>query len=308
MIKWPHSAASAPSLDAKREDPKRHGAKGHDAKTPETKALSQAEFRRIAELMYQRFGIDLRQGKEGLVAARLGKLLRRHGVSTFGQYLDQALADPGEEGLIEMVDALTTNHTSFLRELAHFDYLVKTIVPAHTAKRPLAIWSAACSTGEEPYSIACTLLDAARQLQFGIVATDLSTRVLRLAREGVYPEDRFHDFPPAWKQAFLTKATLGGDGAYRFRPEVVRRIDFRRLNLMEPFYGRYDLIFCRNVMMYFDRETQQSLVNRLAACLELGGHLYVGHSETLTGIAHGLQYVRPAIYRKAGGEPPRNRK
>ena len=283
------------------EENKPATARASAAFAPRTTALSGEEFRQITSLMYQRFGIDLRTGKEGLVEARLGKRLRAGGFATFGAYFEHAVTDRTGEALIEMVDSLTTNHTSFLRERAHFDFLVKTILPGIPARSGVEIWSAACSTGEEPYSIACTAIDAlGGDSRLRILATDLSTRVLSRAKEGVYPAERFSEFSPAWMQTFLRKEP---DGNYRFKPEVVARIDFKRLNLMEPVtHGRrFHVIFCRNVMMYFDRGTQQSVVGRLSACLEPGGYLFVGHSETLSGIEHNLRYISPAIYRNDAG-------
>jgi chemotaxis protein methyltransferase CheR len=266
--------------------------------TIQVPVLTAREFSRISTLMHERFGVDLRAGKEGLVAARLGKKLRQGGFTTFSAYFERALADPGGGLLIEMVDALTTNHTSFLREQAHFDFLTGTIAPSIPPATTLQIWSAASSTGEEPYSIACVLLAAAgfANRKFHILATDLSTRALDKAKAAVYPAERFRDFPAPWRQAFLTKT---GDGDFRIKPEVAARVEFRRINLVEPItHGRkFHVIFCRNVMIYFDRATQETLVQRLGACLEPGGYLFVGHSETLTGIDHRLEYVKPAIYR-----------
>lgn len=260
--------------------------------------LSAREFGRISALMHQHFGVDLRSGKEGLVEARLGKKLREGGFASFGAYFDHVLADPAGRLLTDMVDALTTNHTSFLRERAHFDFLTGTIVPATPVGTALQIWSAACSTGEEPYSIACALLavPGVTNRRFQILATDLSTRVLSKAKTAVYPAERFREFPAPWKQRFLMKT---GADVFRVKPEVASLVEFRRLNLMEPVtHGRrFRVIFCRNVMIYFDRATQEGVVQRLGACLEPGGYLFVGHSETLTGIKHGLEYVKPAIYR-----------
>ena len=273
---------------------------------PRTMPLSGEEFRQITNLMHQRFGIDLRKGKEGLVEARLGKRLRAGGFPTFGAYFKHALTDRTGESLIDMVDSLTTNHTSFLRERAHFDFMVKTIIPGMRARFGVEIWSAACSSGEEPYSIACTAIQAlGSDTRVRILATDLSTRVLNCAREGLYPKERFTEFPPSWMQQFLRKEP---EGNYRFKPEVMARIDFKRLNLMEPItHGRrFHVIFCRNVMMYFDRATQQSVVGRLSGCLEHGGYLFIGHSETLTGIEHNLRYISPAIYRKEAGGSARS--
>jgi chemotaxis protein methyltransferase CheR len=269
--------------------------------------LTAREFGRISTLMHERFGVDLRTGKEGLVAARLGKKLRQGGFTTFGAYFESVLADASGGSLIEMVDALTTNHTSFMREQAHFDFLTGTIAPSVPAASTLQIWSAASSTGEEPYSIACALLAAPglANRKFQILATDLSARALEKAKAAVYPAERFQDFPAPWRQSFLVKTA---DGAFRIKPEVAGRVEFRRLNLVEPItHGRrFHVIFCRNVMIYFDRPTQESLVQRLGSCLEPGGYLFVGHSETLTGLDHRLEYIKPAIYRNGKAKSSRS--
>jgi chemotaxis protein methyltransferase CheR len=272
------------------------------ARTP---VLTAREFARISTLMHEQFGVLL-SGKEGLMAARLGKKLREGGFTTFGRYFDQVLADRSGTLLIDMVDALTTNHTSFLREPLHFEFLANSIVPTVPAGTTLDIWSAACSSGEEPYSIACSLLGntAARNLKFRILATDISTKALSKAKAAIYPAERFRDVPPAWRQSFLIKTK---EGAFQIRPEVTAQVEFRRLNLMDAItHGRrFHVIFCRNVMIYFDRDTQAGLVRRLGACLEPGGYLFVGHSETLTAIDHGLEYVKPAIYRHGKSRSPR---
>ena len=169
----------------------------------------------------------------------------------------------------------------------------------------MRIWSAACSTGEEPYTIAVT----AREHLGGespslprILATDISRRALETARKGMYTYDRFQGGPPPWLRKHLLRGERRWDGWYRMRPEVLSMVEFDRINLIEPFpeVGKFKVIFCRNVMIYFARATQEQLVNRLSACLEPGGYLFVGHSESLTGIKHGLEHIQPAIYRKRG--------
>ncbi|HEX5227178.1 MAG TPA: protein-glutamate O-methyltransferase CheR [Bryobacteraceae bacterium] len=264
--------------------------------------LTAAEFREIANLAYQRFGLDLKRGKEALVAARLGKKLRKLGFQTFAQYHKHVLADSTGDALIELIDALTTNHTSFLRERAHFEFLARAVKEEFRNVTTLRVWSAACSSGEEPYSIAMCLADAfaaASARQYQILATDISTRVLASAQRGVYPEARFADVPEQWRRTYLLRGRGTSDGFYKIKPELVRRVEFERLNLIEPFRERapFHVIFCRNVMMYFDKPTQQAIVQKLAGCLERGGYLFVGHSESLTGVEHGLEYVRPATYR-----------
>ena len=263
--------------------------------------LSAQEFRQISDLAYQRFGLDLKRGKEALVAARLGKKLRKLGFQTFAEYHRHVLADSTGDALIELIDALTTNHTSFLRERAHFEFLTRAANEEFRDVSTLQIWSAACSSGEEPYSIAMCLSGAleSSSRQFRIRATDISTRVLAIGARGVYPAARFEEVPDAWRRAYLLRGQGESKGFYKVKPELTQRIEFERLNLIEPFppKGLFHVIFCRNVMMYFDKATQQDIVRRLGACLERGGYLFVGHSESLTGIEHALDYVRPATYR-----------
>jgi chemotaxis protein methyltransferase CheR len=264
--------------------------------------LTASEFGQIRELAYQRFGLDLKRGKEALVAARLGKKLRKLGFTTFAEYHRHVLADSTGEALIELIDALTTNHTSFLRERAHFEFLARAANEEFRDVATLRIWSAACSSGEEPYSIAMCLAEAlahSRARQFRILATDISTRVLATARRAVYPASRFDDVPEAWRRAHLLRGRGESQGFFKVKPELAQRVEFARLNLIEPFpqRGLFHVIFCRNVMMYFDKPTQQDIVQRMSTCIERGGYLFVGHSESLTGIEHALHYVRPATYR-----------
>jgi chemotaxis protein methyltransferase CheR len=181
--------------------------------------------------------------------------------------------------------------------------LRQTVLPGLLGRDRIAIWSAACSTGEEPYSIAFTLLEELGEAAFSkvrILATDISTRVLAIAQRGIYAADRFEGIPAHR----LRRCLLRGEGRfhdiYQVKREVRSAVEFRRLNLMEPLLhtNAFSVIFCRNVMIYFDKPTQQDLVNRLAGCLEPAGHLFIGHAESLSGVAHPLQYVRPAVYRK----------
>jgi chemotaxis protein methyltransferase CheR len=264
--------------------------------------LTASEFRQISDLAYERFGLDLKKGKEALVAARLGKKLRKLGFATFAEYHRHVLADSTGDALVELIDALTTNHTSFLRERVHFEFLARAANEEFRDVSTLRVWSAACSSGEEPYSIAMCLAEALAKApgrQFSILATDISTRVLDSARRGVYPVSRFEDVPEPWRRAYLLRGQGESQGFYKIKPAMAQRIEFERLNLIEPFpqRGRCHVIFCRNVMMYFDKGTQQDIVQRLTGCLERGGYLFVGHSESLTGVRHALQYVRPATYR-----------
>jgi chemotaxis protein methyltransferase CheR len=267
----------------------------------ESEVLSTRELEQISRLAFKTCGIDLRAGKRELVQARIGKKMRQGRFGSIKDYLQHVEADRTGQELIALLDCLTTNFTSFLREPAHFEFLRNTILPG--LRGEIRIWSAACSTGEEPFTIAFSLLEAlgnAEARRIRILASDISTRVLETAKGATYPADRFTGCPPQWLKEYLLRGTGQSAGLYRVKPAVRSLIEFRRWNLMEtlnppqPFH----VIFCRNVMIYFDKETQEGVVNRLAACLAPGGYLLVGHAESLTGLRHPFTYVKPAVYRK----------
>jgi chemotaxis protein methyltransferase CheR len=269
-------------------------------------ALRPREFAAIAALAREVFGLELGRGKEELVAARLGKLMRKRGYTQFRDYYRDLEHDTSGDALVELIDALATNHTSFFREQAHFDFLTEHILAVR--RSAVRIWSAASSTGEEPYTIACTarqVLGADSRILPSILATDISTRVLDTAARGIYRGERIFEGTPLWLKHHLLRGEGRWQGWFRMRPEILKMVEFRRLNLIEPLpdLGRFAVIFCRNVMIYFSRATQQRVVRQLSACLEPGGYLFVGHAESLTGLDHGLVPVEPAIYRKPGGRP-----
>jgi chemotaxis protein methyltransferase CheR len=268
-------------------------------------ALTKQEFDEIRKFIYDQAGIDLHAGKEDLVAVRLGKKLVAAGLKSYQEYFRMVKADRTGNLLTEMIDALTTNFTGFMREPVHFEFLKKSILPAVAQRQRVDIWTAACSTGEEPYSIAFVALEtlgvkAGQQVR--ILASDISTKVLSFAKEGLYSQDRIAGIPHEWQKKYLNKEQTGAEIAWRIRPEVRRMVEYQRMNLMEPLkHARTcPVIFLRNVMIYFDRATQEALVKRLTAHLEPGGHLLIGHSESLTGMNLGLDYVAPATYRKPG--------
>lgn len=270
-------------------------------------ALTAKEFETIATLAREEFGLELGKGKEQLVASRLGKLMRQLNFTVFRDYYRHVQGDRTGEALVDLIDALTTNHTSFFREQVHFDFLVQRIFAEHAAHAPMRIWSTASSTGEEPYTIALTArehLGAQSPMLPRILATDICTHVLETARRGMYKAERFPGGPAPWLRKHLLRGEGRWEGWYRMRPEILGMVEFNRLNLIEklPELGRFTVIFCRNVMIYFSRETQEQLVNRLAMCLEPGGYLFVGHSESLSAVQHPLQQVQPAIYQKRGGK------
>jgi chemotaxis protein methyltransferase CheR len=264
--------------------------------------LGPQAFEKFRRLAYDKFGLNLTEAKHQLVAARLGKKLREMKIPTYEAYYDLVQADRSGESLIALIDALSTNHTSFLREASHFDFLIKNVLPSLRKRTSIDIWSAPCSTGEEPYSIAVTMLE-----QLGmpakpglrIRATDISTKALAIAKKGAYTADRLCSMPvPLIKKYF----TQSAPGTFQIRPEIARMIEFGRVNLIEPMRATrsFPIIFCRNVMIYFDSPTQERVVTNLSQFLEPGGYLLIGHSESLMGVKHSLEYVQPAIYRKPG--------
>ena len=268
-----------------------------------TPALLESEFAAIQKLAHRRFGLWLRDGKQELVRTRLGKELRRLGVASFGEYTTLLERDASGELEEQFTNLLTTNHTHFFREAEHFRFLESKVLPDLAARASLDFWCAACATGEEAYTLAMCVAAFLKTPDppMSILATDISTRALAVARRGVYDESRFSTVRPEALRPYLLRGR-SEPNVYRIRPELRNRIRFEQLNLLGdwPVSRRFPVIFCRNVMIYFDRDTQSRVVNRLAERLEPGGYLFVGHSESLNGYNHPLTYVLPAVYRKGG--------
>lgn len=263
-------------------------------------ALGEGEFEQLRRLAHQEFGLDLKSGKEELVTARLRKLVQGGGFSSFHAYYRHVIADTTGKSLAQMIDALVTNHTAFCREPEHFHFLRKTVFPLLANRDPLEIWSAACSSGEEVWTLACLLNDAFPARRIHVAASDISNRVLRFAQQGLYPADRCEALPPGWLTRYF-QAEAEPVRSYRVVPKLRGQAGFERLNLIAPPRDgkKYPVIFCRNVMIYFDRATQEKVVRYLSGRLEPGGFLFVGHAESLGRISHDLEYVQPAVYRKA---------
>lgn len=258
------------------------------------------EFEQIRRLAQTTFGLELRSGKERLVSARLGKYLRIGGFKSFEDYFRHVQADSTGESLLALIDALTTNHTAFLREPEHFRVLVSRVLP-QLRRGHLAFWSAACSSGEEAYSMLFSALDSGQVVEhLRIVATDICCRVLSAGEQGIYSSQRLIGVPPTWVSRYFERCPGAESGLWRVREQYRSMVEFRRLNLIDaiPASPKFPVIFCRNVLIYFSRATQQSVVNRLAGALEPGGFLFTGHAESLTGLDHSLQYVQPAVYQK----------
>jgi len=269
--------------------------------------MRESEFDFIRGLVYERSRISLSSDKRELVSARLGKRLRATNLASVGDYC-RLLQSPGQETeLANLIDAISTNHTFFFRENAHFEFLRKTVVPELQARAgkerwpQFRIWSAACSSGEEPYSIAITLTECLQNWPWHVQATDISHRVLERAKAGIYRLEAIERLPKNLVQAHFQRGFGPQDGNYRAKAALRDRITFQHLNLLQgepPFNELFHVIFCRNVMIYFDRPTQEELIIKLARRLVPGGYLFVGHAESLTALRHPLQTVRPAVYRR----------
>jgi chemotaxis protein methyltransferase CheR len=270
--------------------------------------FSEADYVKISRLVYDQCGINLHEGKKELVKARLGKRIRKGNFSSFREYFDYVVNDQSGEEMIQLLDSISTNFTHFFRENQHFDYLRHEFLPALKGRngktqKKLRVWSAGCSTGEEPYTIAITLLESLSPgsgWDIKILATDLSTKVLNIAQSGVYLKDKIRSVSPDLVKKYFLRGEKQWQNYVKIKPFLKSIITFQRVNFMEsfPFTEPFDCIFCRNVMIYFDKETRTQLVNRFYEHLEKGGAFFIGHSESLSGMEHPFQYVKPATYKK----------
>jgi chemotaxis protein methyltransferase CheR len=262
--------------------------------------LRDAELQQIARLVYSQSGITLGGGKKALVAARLQKRLRAGGFPSYRAYLSHLEADTSGHELSALLDAVATNHTSFFREEEHFGFLTHTVVPPLRARGSIRCWSAACSTGEEPVTLALTLLEAMPGADVRVLASDLSRKALADAAAGVYPMTRTSNIPRGLLAKYFERGLGADDGRARVGAALRRTISYRRMNLLEigTMPEKYDVIFCRNVMIYFDLPVQQRVVENLERQLAPGGYLFIAHSESLNGVRHHLRWVAPAVYQR----------
>jgi chemotaxis protein methyltransferase CheR len=273
--------------------------------------LNDREFRKFSSLIYDACGIKLPPIKKTMLSSRLHKRLRALEMTSFTQYLEYLQSPQGrEQEFISLLDAVSTNKTDFFREPDHFTLLTEKILPEYTQRagkgdfRRLRVWSAGCSSGEEPYTLGVVLAEyAARHpgFEFSILATDICTRVLAIAERAVYPDERLAAIPKYLLHRYFMRGTGSQRDFHRVIPELRSRIAFRRLNFKEEDYriGQpMDIIFCRNVIIYFDRPTQIALFEKFHQHLAPGGYLVIGHSETLEGIYNRLRRVAPTVYQK----------
>jgi len=275
-------------------------------------SFSDKDYQAIAAFVHKTAGINLLEGKKELVRTRLGKRMRHLQMPDFRVYFQHVMNDDTGEEIIFLLDALATNLTSFFREDQHFTFMSKVFLPAleerrraQGGSRRLRVWSAACSSGEEPYTIGMVLMEKNPFFGLGgdckILATDISTKVLNIAQQGLYGPERIKTVPPSLLGKYFRKTSSERGGQmYQVTPQLRDLIVFRRLNLIEPlpFKNPLDLIFCRNVMIYFDKETISRLINKYHQILAPGGYLFIGHSESLSGLDHKFKYVEPCVYLK----------
>ncbi len=280
--------------------------------TEPVKGMSQKEFEQLSEFIRSHSGIKMPEAKKTMLESRLQKRLRTLKLSSFREYCNLLFKSPdGASEIILMIDAVTTNKTDFFREPVHFDFLTNTVLPEfigdcdRQGARKFSVWSAGCSTGEEPYTLAIVLGEFAarcRGFQFSITATDISTRVLEKALLGIYDRDQVATVPSDLLQKYFMRSKDRNKETVRIAPEVRALVQFQRLNLMDEHYtlpeGAADAIFCRNVIIYFERETQYRLLGRFCRYLKTGGYLFLGHSETVHGFDLPLVRIASTIYRK----------
>ena len=269
-------------------------------------SLTTADFDRLATILRREVGIELGETKQSLLLARLGSLMRTLGMNSYGQLANAIDKDPEGALMLELVNRLSTNHTYFNREERHFSFLREVLVPhwrgqlRRGARKRFRIWSAACSTGEEAYNIAMTLADDADVRSASrVLGTDIATGAIETARRGRYSPQALDKLSPDWRKRYVQETREGGE----IVPQVKDMVVFRRMNLVRerfPFRNSFDLVFCRNVLIYFHEERRARVLEELVRSVEPDGYLVVGHSETVDRNRFGLSYVQPGVYKRTG--------
>jgi chemotaxis protein methyltransferase CheR len=274
-------------------------------------AISESEFKRFSDFIHQHTGIKMPADKKTMLEVRLQKRLRALGMASFREYAEFVFSDVGmKQELVQMVDVVTTNKTDFFREPAHFSFLTQMVLPellngqGRRAGDSLNLWSAGCSSGEEPYTLAMVLHHYATTIAdcpFSIIGTDICTNVLEKARRAVYDSGQIEPIPLNMRRSYLLRSKDRTKGLFRVTPQLRSCVSFRRLNFMDDDFAiseSMDIIFCRNVIIYFDRKTQEQLFKKFCTNLRPGGFIFIGHSETLSGMAVPLEQVASTVYRK----------
>jgi chemotaxis protein methyltransferase CheR len=266
----------------------------------EISPITQKEFSLFKGFIYDYAGISLAQAKQPLVSSRLSKRLRHHGLKSFGDYYKFIqTADHAQEKQIA-INLLTTNETHFFREPKHFDFLRDKILPFRTKGRTFRVWSAASSSGEEPYTIAMMLAEYMPNESWEVFGSDISTAVLEKAKIGSYPIQRAEEIPRHFLTKYCLKGTGDAEGTLLLSRELRQKVQFTSINLTQPYpnLGEFDVIFLRNVMIYFEVETKRQIIKKMLPMLRPDGYFFISHSESLNGVADDLKVVLPSIYRK----------
>lgn len=272
--------------------------------------MSTSDFNRLSSFIYNEYGIKLAPVKKTMLESRLQKRLALLGINTFKEYCDLLFSTQGQQQeVIQMIDLVTTNKTDFFREPAHFEFLTTHVLPeflSNNSGRQLKLWSAGCSSGEEPYTLAMVLNEYAEKgqmLGYTITATDLSTQVLNKAIAAVYSEERVAGIPLALKRKYFLRSKDPLKKTVRIVPQLRSRVNFERLNFMDDtlaIAADFDIVFCRNVIIYFDKITQEKVINKLCEKLKPGGYFFLGHSESITNMRVPLEQLRPTVFKKVG--------
>jgi len=271
--------------------------------------LTDEDFVRLSSFVYEELGIKMPYPKKIMLQGRLQKRVADLKMSSFKEYLDFVFSKEGqEEEIIKMIDLITTNKTDFFRESTHFDFMTDYVLPELISlkgtRRTIRIWSAGCSSGEEPYTLAIVMkefLETHPDFDFEIYATDISLRILQKAAIAIYPEERISMIPLSLKKKYFLKSKDPASKTVRLTPEIRSKVSFHRLNLMDNYYvveKEFDIVFCRNVLIYFDRQTQQDVICKLAGKLKTDGFFFLGHSESITNMKVPLLQIKPTIFRK----------
>lgn len=269
--------------------------------------LSDRDFKKLSEFIYLNYGIKMPDTKKTLLEGRLSKRLRANNIKSFSAYCEFVFSEQGmAQELIHMIDVVSTNKTDFFREAAHFEFLYDYILPEFAADgKNINIWSSACSSGEEPYTTAIVLSEfnrvAPTQVPFSIFGTDISSDILNKAALAVYKDERITNIPTEYKRRYFMSNKDPQKKLIRVVPELRKACSFSRMNLIDkayPITKRFDLIFCRNVLIYFDRPTQEAVINKLCDHLSPNGYFFLGHSESAMGMNVPLEAIKPSVFRK----------
>jgi chemotaxis protein methyltransferase CheR len=273
-------------------------------------SMDNESFERLSTYVTREYGIKLPLAKKSMLESRLNKKVKSLGLTSYKEFLDFIFSDQGKQGeLFNVIDLITTNKTDFFREAAHFHFLSKEFLTPYRTdfnRNNLKIWSAGCSTGEEPYTIIMSMEEYKKQntnVTYSLIASDVSTRVIQSAHQGIYEIEKIEPVPLELKRTYFLRSKTNPK-LVRVKPQFRNKIQFKRINFMDNNYGMmkadFDIIFCRNVLIYFDKATQERVINKFCSHLKPGGLLFLGHSESIIGMNVPLKQIRPTVYRYEG--------